>query len=234
MAGLLLASGALASPVARNGASAQPEVKGPEETGLARAERLIAQGQSAEAEAELRALLSGELAPMDAVRVRLTLVNLLVSLDRPAEAEPLARDVLAATPEDHPLRGWAIGSAVDVFNALDRPSEALPLMEEDIRLASGLDARARALSRLGATLVLAGRYREGTDRLGEALAAMGAVRADPALRLATLSQIGRALDLQGRHAEAEPHLQEALSLAVTTYGERSLYVARSPVRRPRP
>lgn len=225
LAGLLLASGALASPVARSGASAQPETKGPEQTGLARAEGLIAQGQFAAAEAELRALLAGGLGPMDGVRARLTLVNLLVALDRPAEAEPLAHEALAATPPDHPLRGWAIGSAVDVFNALDRPADALPLMEEDISLARGPDARARALSRLGATLVLAGRYREGTDRLGEALTVMGGQPADPALRLATLSQLGRALDLQGRHAEAEPYLQEALSLAVATFGERSLYAA---------
>lgn len=225
VAGLLLASGALASPVSRNGASAQPEIKQPEETGLARAERLIAQGQMAEAEAELRALLADSLAPMDEVRARLTLVNLLVSLDRPAEAEPHVRQVLAATGPDHPLRGWAVGSGVDVFNALDRPSEALPLMEEDIVLATGADARARALSRFGATLVLAGRYRDATERLGEALRIMDGLPADPPLRLATLSQLARVLDLQGRHAEAEPHLGEALALATATYGERSLQVA---------
>lgn len=227
LAAAALATGAAAQPMQRGSAAPaaedKPRAPSPLDLGEARQE----QGRYAEAEAEFRRLLAeGALSDEDALRARLRLAEVLVATDQAGAAEPFAVEALAAAPEGHPLRGWAVGTAVDVYIALDRPTRALPLMEEDLALSRdrGPDAVARALSRLGTTLSIAGRYRESTDRLAEALALMGP-ETDPRLRLATLSQYGRGLDLQGRHAEARPQLELALNVARRTMGAESLAAA---------
>ncbi|WP_370948864.1 CHAT domain-containing protein [Amycolatopsis sp. cg5] len=132
---------------------------------------------------------------------------LTLAASRPREAMTRARALLAASPSraDASVCRQVIGIVLRDFGDI---AESIGQLRAALRLARGTaDREADVLATLGATLVYAGRTRQGLDALGEAVRLAG-----PGLAGRVLVRRGVALQLLGRPREAMDDLRPAIEL----------------------